>query len=197
MSLCICHKYQNGEHSGSVVECLTQDLGAAGSSLTGVTGLCPWASHINPSLVLVQPRKTYSYITERLLMGCKKSNKQTKQVPKSHELAQFFPNIHIVKTKKTWETHKLGVIYIFITQSSIYGVIVNFFCYVMSHWNIDQAMFRLLTGFIPWSVSCLPVKNLQALIDICDDDAHTVCLWKETLCNNGENEAWFCNFKLQ
>ena len=24
-----------------------------------------------------------------------------------------------------------------------------------------------------------------------DDDARTVRLWKDTLCNNGENEAWF------
>ena len=29
------------ERSGSEVECLTRDRGAAGSSLTGVTGLCP------------------------------------------------------------------------------------------------------------------------------------------------------------
>ena len=29
------------EHSGSVVECLTRERGAAGSSLTGVTVLCP------------------------------------------------------------------------------------------------------------------------------------------------------------
>ena len=29
------------KHSGSVVECLTRDLGAAGSSLTGITALCP------------------------------------------------------------------------------------------------------------------------------------------------------------
>ena len=29
--------------------------------------------HIHPSLVLVQPRKTHPYITERLLMGCKES----------------------------------------------------------------------------------------------------------------------------
>ena len=28
----------------------------------------------NPSLVLVQPRKTHPYITERLLMGHKESN---------------------------------------------------------------------------------------------------------------------------
>ena len=29
------------EHSGSVVECLTQDRGAKGSNLTSVTVLCP------------------------------------------------------------------------------------------------------------------------------------------------------------
>ena len=28
-------------------------------------------------------------------------------------------------------------------------------------------------------------------------DARTVRLSKETLCNNGENKAWFGNFKLQ
>ena len=31
----------NGERSGSVVECLARDRRAAGSSLTGVTALCP------------------------------------------------------------------------------------------------------------------------------------------------------------
>ena len=34
--------------------------------------------NVNPSLVLVQPRKTRPFITERLLMGRKESN-QTKQ----------------------------------------------------------------------------------------------------------------------
>ena len=29
------------ERSGSAIECLTQDEGASGSSLTGVTALCP------------------------------------------------------------------------------------------------------------------------------------------------------------
>ena len=36
-----CCQLQVREHSGSVVECLTQDRRAAGSSLTGVTALCP------------------------------------------------------------------------------------------------------------------------------------------------------------
>ena len=37
------------------------------------------AKHINPSLVLVQPRKTCPYIPERLLMGRKESNQTNKQ----------------------------------------------------------------------------------------------------------------------
>ena len=36
------------------------------------------SKNINPSLVLVQPRKTHPIITERLLMGRKESNKQTR-----------------------------------------------------------------------------------------------------------------------
>ena len=63
------------ECSGSVVECLTWDRGAAGWSLTGVIGLCPWARNIYPSLVLVQPRKTHPCLTERLLIGRKESIK--------------------------------------------------------------------------------------------------------------------------
>ena len=34
---------------------------------------------MNPSLVLVQPRKTRPYITERMLMGLNNQIKQTKQ----------------------------------------------------------------------------------------------------------------------
>ena len=47
------------------------------------TGFEPHRRHcvvvrpINPSLVLVQPRKTHTFVTERLLMGRKESN-QTK-----------------------------------------------------------------------------------------------------------------------
>ena len=66
------------ERSGSVVEYLTGDRGATGSSLTGFTVLCRLARHINLSLVLVQLRKTHPYITERLLMGRKESNQKSK-----------------------------------------------------------------------------------------------------------------------
>ena len=37
------------------------------------------SKNIIPSLVLVQPRKTHLYITERLLMGHKESNQTNKQ----------------------------------------------------------------------------------------------------------------------
>ena len=37
------------------------------------------SKNINPSLVLVEPRKTYPFITERLLMGRKESNQTNKQ----------------------------------------------------------------------------------------------------------------------
>ena len=35
------HAIWQRERIGSVEECLTRDLGATGSSLKGVTGLCP------------------------------------------------------------------------------------------------------------------------------------------------------------
>ena len=37
------------------------------------------SKNINPSLVLVQPKKASSFIPERLLMGCKESNQTSKQ----------------------------------------------------------------------------------------------------------------------
>ena len=54
------------EHSGSVVECLTQDQGVAGSS---ITTLC-----LEQDIVLVQPRKAHPDITEKLLTEGKGSN---------------------------------------------------------------------------------------------------------------------------
>ena len=52
---------------GLVVECLTWDQGVLGSSLTGTIALCPWARHIFPCLVLIQPRTFRPDIIEKLL----------------------------------------------------------------------------------------------------------------------------------
>ena len=82
-------------HSGSVVECLTQDWGLGSAVAQWLSAWLetegprvraspaslrcgPWARHIYPSLVLVKPRKTRPYITERLLMGRKESNQTNK-----------------------------------------------------------------------------------------------------------------------
>ena len=65
------------ERSGSVVECLTRDRGAASSEPSPMSLRCV-SKNIDPSLVLVQPRKTCPFITERLLMGHKDSNEKNK-----------------------------------------------------------------------------------------------------------------------
>ena len=84
-----------------------------------------------------------------------------------------------------------------ITKPSIYGVIV-FFCYVMSHWTIPPVnTFDYSLAKYHGLVTRFPIKHAQAHIDMRDNDAHTVRLWKETLCNSGENKAWFGNFKLK
>ena len=62
-----------------MVECLTRDRGAAGSSLRRHC-IVSLSKNIDPSLVLVQPRKTCPFITERLLMGRKESNQTNKQL---------------------------------------------------------------------------------------------------------------------
>ena len=64
------------ERSGSMVECFTRDREAAGSSLTRRHCVVSLSETINPSLVLVQPRKTRLFITGRLLIGRKKTNKK-------------------------------------------------------------------------------------------------------------------------
>ena len=68
------------EPSGSVVECLTLDSGFEPHQPLCVVS---FSKNINPCLVLVQPRKTRPYITERLLMGRKESNQANKRCLKS------------------------------------------------------------------------------------------------------------------
>ena len=51
-----------------------------------------FSKNINPSLVLVQPRKTRPFITERLLMDVKNQIKQTNKMSNGHfTYPHFFP----------------------------------------------------------------------------------------------------------
>ena len=68
------------ERSGSVVERLTpRGRGFEPHRRHCIVSL---SKNINPSLVLVQPRKTRPFITERLLIGRKESNQTNKQTNK-------------------------------------------------------------------------------------------------------------------
>ena len=72
--MCAFHENSNHIHteltfiwlSGRVLDSRPRDLGFEPHRRHCVVSL---SKNINPSLVLVQPRKTRPYITERLLMG--------------------------------------------------------------------------------------------------------------------------------
>ena len=52
------------------------------------------SKNINPSLVLVQPKKTHPFITERLLMGRKESNQTNKHGKIFHGNCLIIDNSH-------------------------------------------------------------------------------------------------------
>ena len=71
------------------------------------------SKNINPSLVLVQPRKTRPFITENLLMGRKESNQTNKQHPHTcvqnwYQIIADVKNCYLIvtdvsdKTMKNW-----------------------------------------------------------------------------------------------
>ena len=68
------------ERSGPVVECLTRDRRAAGSSLTGVTALWSLSKTHLSWLSIGSTQEDPSRITERLLSGRKESHQTNKQI---------------------------------------------------------------------------------------------------------------------
>ena len=75
--------YEFRECSGSLVEFLTQDRRGHGFEPHQHYCVVSSSKNINTSLVLVQPRMTRPFITERLLMGLKESN-QTNTIMHSY-----------------------------------------------------------------------------------------------------------------
>ena len=141
------------ERSGSVVECMTRNRGAAGSSLTCVTALCSWARHISPSLVLVQPRKTRPYVTERLLMGSKESNQTNKQTIKV-TLPFLLKTVEKVKEERDWSL-------------SIFAV-----CLLLQLIRHQTVCFA-----IKWSIVCVLPHNL---INTLEFSLTHACIFTET-----------------
>ena len=65
-------------------------------------------------------------------------------------------------------------------------------CLIFAMSWVTELFHRSINMTIDWHytmglVSRFPVKNTLALIIMRDDDARTVRLWKENICNNGEN----------
>ena len=90
-----------------------------GSSLTGVAALCPWARHINPSFVLVQPRKTRPCITERLLMGRKESNQTNKY---SDSICYYYSAFKQAMELNPWGKKSTGILFIFLCEPCLIDV---------------------------------------------------------------------------
>ena len=65
-------------HSGRVLNLRPRGRGFKPHQRHWVVSL---SKNINPGLVLVQPKKTCPFITERLLMGRKESNQTNKTIP--------------------------------------------------------------------------------------------------------------------
>ena len=83
LALIAAHTHLRGDHiinlgaqwlSGRVLDSRLRGCGFGPNRRHCVVS---FSKNINPSLVLVQHRKTRTFITERLLMGCKESNKKT------------------------------------------------------------------------------------------------------------------------
>ena len=82
--------FSSWERSGSVVEMLDSSLRGSWFKPHRRHCVVSLSKNINPSLVLVQPRKTRPYITERLLIGRKESN-QTNEDFSSHLKMNYYP----------------------------------------------------------------------------------------------------------
>ena len=86
----------------------------------------------------------------------------------------------------------------FIYYPTIY--IRSNFLLVLSHEPLNYSpvnKFDYWLALYHYLGSRFAVQNKQALIDMRDNDARTVRLWKETLCNKGKNEPCVSNFKIQ
>ena len=90
-----------------MAECLTRERPRVWASQASLR-CCPWARHIYPSLVLVQPRKTHPCLTERLLMGRKESNQTNKQ--NMLLMHSFFFVVFFLYVYAFWVRYKIDVI---------------------------------------------------------------------------------------
>ena len=99
--------------------------------------------NINPSLVLVQPRKTRPYITERLLMGRKESNKQTNKTKllfsigffnESPMITSYDTNAQVHRTFDLWKKHDGKCDYVRIPER-LFDIFLLFLGLICQRWS--------------------------------------------------------------
>ena len=111
-----------------MVEYLTWEGGAVGLSLTSITVRGPWARHIYPSLVLVQPRKICPCLTERLLMGRKESIQTNKQQWAKAKWLAACQSLHFIlslRMNSSFITSRPGLIAQSVSRQTAYPGVVS------------------------------------------------------------------------
>ena len=71
-------------------------LETEGMRVRASLALCPWASHINPRLVVVQPKKTRPDITEKVLNQIKQINKNFCQCDQCSDILLRLHSIKLI-----------------------------------------------------------------------------------------------------
>ena len=103
------------------------------------------SKNINPSLVLVQPRKTRPFITERLLMGRKESNQTNKSLYLVCNEKNAFFTSEQPKRHKLWSCQKM-------CDALHYLLDTKF----IQNLRFGSKLYRQIVG-IPMGTNCAPL----------------------------------------
>ena len=140
----------------------------------------PWARHIYPSLVLVEPRTTRSCLTERLLMGRKESNQTNKSNKTVSEDFAYIELLHLIGSsnfKLNWRKRPLLSMHLgtsFRQRGTITTCIIMWFVYSKQDGQ-DTSFFRQDTSKTTFMV----ISPLVDLTKYCEEFLCSSCICKD------------------
>ena len=111
----------------------------------------PWARHVYPSLVLVQPRKTRPCSTERLLMGHKESNQSVNKQNSMYSVFRIrpcgtiFSNVDFSRCRLSASNVKFPQIYV---RAVFYGSPGGTFLLITYHLLLTTYYLSLITYYL-------------------------------------------------
>ena len=105
------------------------------------------SKNISPSLVLVQPRKTFPFITERLLMGRKESNLTNKLLYRCiiHCGCNYYCVVLTIRFKQI-------ILAVFISNSWPYILMIWYICEI--HQSLNEPVYSKIYKF-----ACTPIED--------------------------------------